>query len=99
MKDNCQLLIRIMYWNVSDQKHKTFIKVTVHTVQKQINIKFIQKLKPVIEVCKEFMIYRGVYKYSNISPKDSQPQSPSRDLCSLLALESFFIGPMLPSLL
>ena len=50
MKDNCQLLIRIMYWNVSDQVHKIFIKVTVHTVQKQINIKFIQKLKPVIDV-------------------------------------------------
>ena len=50
MKDNCQLLIRIMYWNVSDQVHKRFIRVTVHTVQKQINIKFIQKLKPVIEV-------------------------------------------------
>ena len=42
MKDNCQLILRIMYWNVSDQVHKKFIKETVHTVQKQINIKFIQ---------------------------------------------------------
>ena len=50
MKDNYQLQIRIMYWNVSDQVHKRFIKETIHTVQKQINIKFIQKLKPVIEV-------------------------------------------------
>ena len=36
-----------MHWNVSDQVHEIFIKETVHKVQQQINIKFIQKLKPV----------------------------------------------------
>ena len=51
-KDNCQLTTRIMHWNVSDQVHKIFIKETFHEVQQQINIKFIQKLKPVIEAAR-----------------------------------------------
>ena len=74
MKDNYQLIIRIMYWNVNDQVHKIFIKDTIYAIQKQINIKFIQNQNLSLKLQRVHDIQMYLQKAQHISQK-CQPLS------------------------